>query len=570
MLETLATAEAWSSGSPRSLTCRACAGMFRWPAGHWMRWKAGSGRSWADSEPFKFSLLPICTFPGTGAWTPLRRRSRLLKAYRQTARRPGRTVEQGCPAVKQETGPRPAVLLGVEAADAASIHPLPVMRFGTQNRRVGRFAIIAYRRLAWASAAVVLMLATPLAAGRSRASRLSRSARPATGGNRPAAAAPSTAGPALPITRTVTAAGVQITNKRKIPVPSAAPEAAATSPAGHALAQPPGPAPGVPWWRRSAALVSGAFWFPMLGRLIRAGARTPLPIMSAADLGRYAWRRPACRQLLRDRPGRTEYVSELIDPAADESTGDWRLATIWWIKRHPSPSQIVPLVQAGLSGRGRTALADRRLILLLRLAAHAAAALPAADARDVLSVALSNARHGVDPYSANGLALVSRSVVSDLLEQRPELDEMIQGSLELQARTTRMEPGDPLPIEVRLLAIAVRNRAPDAGSALCRAAVKAGLGLTQIEAAARLADAPLPRRATYREPERHLGGADSRAVHHSLAAMAGTSSSGRRNWSSYTPIPVVPRACSDLAGRQHRDRSPPSRQHPHSSHGFAA
>jgi hypothetical protein len=374
------------------------------------------------------------------------------------------------------------------------------MLFAEQNRRVGRFATAAYRRLAWTAAAAVLLLVA-LVAGRSGASRPRRAAAAAGSGDQPAAAA-STAGRVQPPTRTVTASGLTITNKRKIPVPSATPQAAAAEPTSNAQAQAPGPAPSLPWWKRWTALAAETFWFPMLGKLIRAGARTPLPIVSTADLGRYAWQRPACRQLLRDRPGRLEYVSELIDLAADESTGDWRSPVTRWIKRHASTSEIVRLVQTDLTGPGRTALTDRRLTLLLRLAAHAAAALPDADAREVISLALAKARHEVDPYSANGLALVSRSAVSDLLEQRPELDEVIQRTLELQAGPARMEPRDPLPLEGRLLAIAVRNRSPDAGSALCRAAVKAGLGLAQMEAAARLADAPLQRPAPFREPER--------------------------------------------------------------------
>src|SRR5262249_16679956 len=54
----------------------------------------------------------------------------------------------------------------------------------------------------------------------------------------------------------------------------------------------------------------------------------------------------------------------------------------------------------------------------------------------------------------------------------------------------------------RLLAIATRDRAPDFGAALSRAAVKAGFGPAQMEAAARLADAPLARPPRLREAER--------------------------------------------------------------------
>ena len=89
-----------------------------------------------------------------------------------------------------------------------------------------------------------------------------------------------------------------------------------------------------------------------------------------------------------------------------------------------------------------------------------------------------------------------------LLEQRPELDEIVITALELQADESQMPPDRSLPVEARLLAIATRDRAPDFGAALSRAAVKAGFGPAQMEAAARLADAPLARPARLREAER--------------------------------------------------------------------
>jgi hypothetical protein len=240
----------------------------------------------------------------------------------------------------------------------------------------------------------------------------------------------------------------------------------------------------------------------MLGKLIRAGRRTPLPMARDVDVGRYAWRHTACRQLLRDKPGRAEYLPELIDLAADETAGDWRSAVVWWAKRHVSSADLVGFVQAELVRPGRAALADRRLILLLRLAGHAAAALPDGDARTVLRTALACARKQVDPYGANGLTLVARSAVSVLLEQRPELDEIAISALELQAGESQMPPDRPLPVEARLLAIATRDRAPDSGAALSSAAVRAGFGPAQMEAAARLADAPIARPARLREAER--------------------------------------------------------------------
>ncbi len=122
----------------------------------------------------------------------------------------------------------------------------------------------------------------------------------------------------------------------------------------------------------------------------------------------------------------------------------------------------------------------------------------------MIRTALACTRKQVDPYAANGLTLVSRSVVTVLLEQRPELDEIVTRTLELQAGGSQMPPDQPLPLEARLLAIATRDRAPDFGAALSRAAVKAGFGPAQMEAAARLADAPLARPPRLREAEQIL------------------------------------------------------------------
>jgi hypothetical protein len=86
-----------------------------------------------------------------------------------------------------------------------------------------------------------------------------------------------------------------------------------------------------------------------LRKLIRVGRRTPLPVASDAKVGRYAWRRTACRQLLRDKPSRAEHLSELIDLAADDTAGDWRSPVVWWAKRHVRPAELASLVQAELA-----------------------------------------------------------------------------------------------------------------------------------------------------------------------------------------------------------------------------
>jgi hypothetical protein len=372
-------------------------------------------------------------------------------------------------------------------------------RGAAHTRRARRFAIVSYRRLAWGAAATLLMLAAPAAfrwLTRIHRSPVGLATQPGTAPDEkpPLAAPPNDQSVAPPEKVTVTPAGVRIVDRRKVPGRLVTAEQrgaeAADEPAQRQAAEETRRAA---WWRRAAGKAYDALWFPMLGKLIRAGRRTPLPVVSDADLGRYAWRQAACRQLLRDKPGRAGYPSELIALAADETAGDWRLPVVWWVKRHVPPAEFTRLVQIELVGPGHAALADRRLTLLLRLAGQAAAALPDGDARAVIRTALACARKPVDPYSGNELTLVSRSVVSVLLEQRPELDDVVLRILELQAGESRMGPDVPLPVEARLLAFAIRDRTPDFGGALSRAAVRAGLGPAQLEAAARLADAPLAR-----------------------------------------------------------------------------
>jgi hypothetical protein len=381
-------------------------------------------------------------------------------------------------------------------------------RVVTPLQRVGRYVNASYRWLASEVAAIVMMLA---ALAESRWLRRIRRAalgatKPGTASNenRSAAASLSSQSQAPPVKTSTTPSGMRVVDKRKAGIRPAAADFGGAGAAAKGPAQPRPADQAQQQGRRRRAVIrlSDAVWFPMLGRLIRAGRRTPLPVASDVDVGRYAWRRTACRQLLRDKPGRPECLSELTDLAADETAGDWRSPVVWWVKRHVQPADLARFVQAELTGSSHPALADRRLIILLRIAGHAAAALPDGDARAVIRTALACARKQVDPYAANGLTLVSRSVVTVLLEQRPEFDGIVTSTLELQAGESQMPPNRPLPVEARLLAIATRGRAPDFGVALSRAAVKAGFGLAQMEAAARLADAPLVRPPRFREPER--------------------------------------------------------------------
>lgn len=386
-----------------------------------------------------------------------------------------------------------------------------VAQVAVRAQPAGQFVNAGYRRLAWGAAAIVMMLAPVaesrwLRPGRRNPAQLAVKPDTASAGNPPVPAALSAQSQAQPVKVTRTPSGMRVVDKRKPGIRPAGADSGSAGAAGEGPAQPRSvdQAQQQGRWRRAVVEASEAVWFSMLGKLIRAGRRTPLPVASDADIGRCAWHRSACRQLLRDKPGRAEYLSELIDLAADETTGDWRSPVVWWVKRRVGPAHLARFVQAELVRPRHAALADRRLILLLRLAGHAVAALPDGDARAVLRTALACARKPVDPYVANGLTLASRSVVTVLLEQRPELDEIVTSTLELQAGESQMPPDQPLSVDARLLALATRDRAPDFGAALSRAAVKAGFGPPQMEAAARLADAPLARPPRLRESERIL------------------------------------------------------------------
>jgi hypothetical protein len=367
-----------------------------------------------------------------------------------------------------------------------------------------RVGAASLRLLARIPASALMMLAD--LAG-SRSSRRVR--RPSTGdpGQLTAASDVPAASPsnghetAPPKNVTVTPSGVRVVDKRKAGLQSAAQPADAESPG--ALGRRTGETTQDATHRGEAAVrASSKLRHAILGGLIRAGRRTPLPAVSDADLGRYAWERRACRQLLRDKPGRQVDLSELIGLAADETAGDWRAPVLWWAKRNVPPADLARLIEAEFIGPGSVGLAERKLITLMRLTGHAAAALPDRDAQAAIRIALAHSRKPVDPYVPGGLTLVARSLVSVLLEQRPELDEIVLNSLELQAGVPQTAPTTSLPIEARLFAIAIRNRAPDFGKALSQVVARAGLGPAQLETAAHLADAPLVRPTHVRQAER--------------------------------------------------------------------
>jgi len=395
-------------------------------------------------------------------------------------------------------GGRPSCLPDLSPARAAGRYL--AVRAAAAARPTGKAAVACGRLLTRRTAAVILTLAPAARAVPPGPARLAPGQTVEEPPDRAATPQPAQA-PSVGVTRT--ASGMRVTDKRSAAVRAAA--AGPAKPAGTDAGQAPPPARA----RRPARLsrAAAALWFTALGLLIRAGRRTPLPAAPNTDLGRYAWDHAACRQVLMDKPARPGSLAELIALAADEQAGDWRGPVLWWVKRRVGQAELVSFIQAELVRKPGSTIASRRMILLLRLAGYAAAALPDSDARDVASTALAFSRKPVDPYGDSGLTLAARSAVTILLEQRPELDSILTGTLELQAGQAKMQPGQPLPVEARLLAFAIRDRSRDFGAALASVAASARFGPEQMLAAARLADAPIARPARIRRAPRAWGSA---------------------------------------------------------------
>lgn len=291
----------------------------------------------------------------------------------------------------------------------------------------------------------------------------------------------------------ITSSGARIIDKRRVSIDPTRP---ATPSSATGVTEPGQPGkvrqPRCRRWRGIMRTVDVA-WLRLLGRLIFTAQRTPLPSgLSSVDLGRLAWTRPVCRALLCDKhDSRWRELVDLAVGGAEVGDGDWRLPVVWWLKRHIPPADLVVYTHAALCAPDPAGSSDRRLALHLRLAGHVATFLSEQQARDILSIALARTREPMDPYTPGGSRLVARAVVRALLEQRPELDDHIHATLQIQ-RGEHPTPADaPLPVEVRLLTMALRGRATGTGAALTRTAVAAGLGSEQLQAAARLADSTL-------------------------------------------------------------------------------
>jgi hypothetical protein len=284
---------------------------------------------------------------------------------------------------------------------------------------------------------------------------------------------PPTPGPT--VATTTTASGVRIRDKRKVPrIPvneATAPEPAAAPTRGQS-------------WR-----LAGWPWWGLIGALLRYADRRSVP----HGLGPVATGRAACSHRLQaavvgDLPHAPVDIAALLALADDEIEGDWRLPVTYWMRDHVSASSRAELVASELVAPD--SLARGRLSVLLRVAAATVAALPDASARTLLGTALSLSRRNIDPYADGGPVVGGRHLAVRLLVERPELDAVVHDSLALQAPCSG---NAVIPVELRLLALALRERAPDAGAALIAAAVKGGVSAEQLRSVARLSDQPLPR-----------------------------------------------------------------------------
>jgi hypothetical protein len=178
--------------------------------------------------------------------------------------------------------------------------------------------------------------------------------------------------------------------------------------------------------------------------------------------------------------------------------GDWRLPVRRWTERHLPTSDLVDLLRSTLLDSDLASVDDRLLVLCLRLSGRAAASLPDDIAHGVLTVALQVAARPEDPYQPQGPQLVARGAVVDLLRSRPDLDPLLHHRI---AITRPGEPSDTPSEEAGLLAIAIRDRAPDGGGSFKELAVAAGLSATGLDSLAGQADAPLRRPTRVRHVE---------------------------------------------------------------------
>lgn len=247
----------------------------------------------------------------------------------------------------------------------------------------------------------------------------------------------------------------------------------------------------------------GTSWAALIGMLLTFSGKPSVPGRTSwVELGRQVRSDTVRRAVVLGRRLPPAALPTILDLAADEDGGDWRVPVALWAPRCVSTTDRVDLIRSTLLGGWTVAVPDRKLNVVLRIAATTVAALPEKDARSLLGRALTIARSPIDPYGESGPMLTARGLVVTLLAERPELDDTIQTTLRLQAGVSVPAPSGGLPLELRLLALAVRERSPDSGHALIAAGVAAGISLADLERAGSLADQPILRPAVIHSADR--------------------------------------------------------------------
>lgn len=239
-----------------------------------------------------------------------------------------------------------------------------------------------------------------------------------------------------------------------------------------------------------------AFLFAALGSLtlfLECGPRRTSA--SRIDIGRTAWNSLNLQTLLLNRKGEDWVaVAQTINELEPSKNGDWRLALILWVRSRFSQVELAHRIHGDITSPLFNFEDLGLFTIYLKLAKDAISSYSTEQASEILSVALIWARKNINPYEPSGHKIAARSLVQGLLEQRPELDERIFSTLKLQAHDAEL-PSATLPIEIQLLAVALRNRANGVGTTFANAILSANFDMSRAESVARLADstvAPTP------------------------------------------------------------------------------
>jgi hypothetical protein len=220
----------------------------------------------------------------------------------------------------------------------------------------------------------------------------------------------------------------------------------------------------------------------LVGYVIKWSRADVVPRIECRTLTDLLLTRPGLRAII-SRQSEGIAIADVAELVADASLGDWRAAAYMWIREVADPRAVADVVSTEIEAETNNA----KRALYLRAIPKVAEVLSDAQARALLNYLLSIVDKSIDPYTANGDVLLGRRCVSSLLRQRPELEEIVLARLDndndAEDRTVRTE--------LRLLAVALRERGLSAATVFANAVSRARLDEDDIDSLARLADAPL-------------------------------------------------------------------------------